>query len=107
MERIGGFKAEPLATRREAALIALTLKQLDGDCRDGLRNYAPILHIVELLDNEENSRVGLLIPDYSEKSQGRRVQDLDGKVTAQVKVDVSAASGLHCPHYRSRTRQNT
>jgi len=28
MERIGGFKAEPLAARREAALIALTLKQL-------------------------------------------------------------------------------
>jgi hypothetical protein len=34
MERIGGFKAEPLAARREAALIALTLKQLDGDCRE-------------------------------------------------------------------------
>ena len=45
MERIGGFnsfKAEPLAARREVALIALTLKQLDGGCREGLCNYAPV-----------------------------------------------------------------
>jgi hypothetical protein len=95
MKRIGGFKAEPLAARREAALIALTLKQLDGDCREGLRNYAPVLHNVELSCSKENSRrAGLLRPDYSEKSQGRRAQDFDGKVTAAVKVDVSAASGL-------------
>ena len=40
MERIGGFKAEPLAARREAALIALTLKQLVGDCRELLQKYA-------------------------------------------------------------------
>ena len=43
MERIGGFKAEPLAARREAALTALTLKQLDGDCRELLREYV-LLH---------------------------------------------------------------
>jgi hypothetical protein len=42
MERIGGFKAESLAARKEAALIALTLKQLDGGCREGLCNYAPV-----------------------------------------------------------------
>ena len=42
MERIGGFKTEPLATRREAALIALTLKQLDGDCWELLREYAHV-----------------------------------------------------------------
>ena len=71
---------EPSAARREAALIALTLKQLDGDCREGLRNYAPVLHNVELSYNKENSRrAGLLRPDYSEKSQGRRAQDSDGK----------------------------
>ena len=34
MGRIGGFKAEPLADRREGALIALTLKQLDGGCKN-------------------------------------------------------------------------
>ena len=39
-------------------------------------------------------RIQLLRPDYSEKSQGRRAQDSDGKVTAEVKVDASAASGL-------------
>ena len=37
MERIGGFKAEPLAARREAALIALSLKQLEGGCQAGMR----------------------------------------------------------------------
>ena len=42
-ERIGGFKAEPLAARREAALIALSLKQLGGDYREGLRDFAPVL----------------------------------------------------------------
>ena len=31
------------AGRREAALIALTLKQLDGDCRELLREYGPVL----------------------------------------------------------------
>jgi hypothetical protein len=51
--------------------------------------------VITLLSSEENSqRAGLLRPDYSEKSQGRRAQDSDGKVTAAVKVDVSAASGL-------------
>ena len=55
MERIGGFKAEPLAARREAALIALTLiqKQLDGDCRELLREYAPILVIVKVPEVKE------------------------------------------------------
>ena len=81
---------EPLAARREAALIAMTLEQLDGGCREGLRNYALVLHNVKLSYSNENSRrVGLLRPDYmySEKSQGRRAQDSDGKVTAAVKVD--------------------
>jgi len=67
-----GFKAEPLAARREAALIALTLKQLDGDRTVwNSRTY-----------NKENSRrrTGLLRPDYSETSQGRRAQDSDGKL---------------------------
>ena len=43
MERIGGLKAEPLTARREVARIALSLKQLGGDCREGLRDFAPIL----------------------------------------------------------------
>ena len=57
MERIGGFKAQPLANRREAALIALSFKQLDGDheCREGLREYAPLLHTVNLTDGKLNS----------------------------------------------------
>ena len=71
-----------------AALIALALKQIDSDCREGLRNHTLVLHTVEFSGNKEDSRVGLLIPDYSEKSQGRRVQDPDGKVTAEVKVGV-------------------
>ena len=49
---------------------------------------------VSICSKENSRRAGLLRPDYSEKSQGRRAQDFDGKVTAAVKVDVSAASGL-------------
>ena len=94
MERIGGFKAEPLADRREAALIELSFKQLDGECREGLREYAPLLHTVELTSGKLNSRhSGLLRPDYSEKSQSRRTSGEAGS-SAEVKVDVTAASGL-------------
>ena len=42
------YKAGPLAARRGAALIALTLKQLDGDCRELLREYAPVLVTVKV-----------------------------------------------------------
>ena len=48
MGRIRGLKAEHLAARREAALIALSLEQLDGDCREGLRDFAPVLVIVKV-----------------------------------------------------------
>ena len=74
MERIGGFRVEPLTARREAALIALSLKQLDGDCREGLRDFAPVLVIVKVLKAkiQRSRRPGLLRPDYSEKSQNRR-----------------------------------
>ena len=65
MERIGGSKAEPLAAHREAALIALTLKQLDGDCRDLLREYAPVLVTVKVPEEKvaRSRRPGLLRPD--------------------------------------------
>ena len=43
---------EPLAARREAALIALTLKQLGGDCRELLREHAPILVTVKVPEPE-------------------------------------------------------
>ena len=95
MERLGGFKAEPLAARREAALIALTLKQLDGDCRELLREYAPVLVTVKVREVKvaRNRRPGLLRPDYSEKSQGRRTSTSNFS-SAGVKVDVTLAPGL-------------
>ena len=67
MGRIGEFKAEPLAARREAALIALSLKQLDGDCREGLRDFALVLVTVKVPEAKigRNRRPGLLRPDYS------------------------------------------
>ena len=85
-------KAEPLAARREAALIALTLKQLDGDCRELLRDYAPVLVTVKVpkVKAARNRRPGLLRPDYSEKSQSRRTS----ASSAGVKVDVTLAPGL-------------
>ena len=62
LERIGGFEAELLAACREAALIALSLQQLDGDCREGLRDFAPVLVTVKVLEAkiERNRRSGLL-----------------------------------------------
>ena len=99
MERIGGFKAQPLAGRREAALVALSFKQLDGECREGLREYAPLLHTVKLADGKLNSRHnGLLRQDYSEKSQGRwtsvwRIRKFCRSQGGR-DVDVTATSGL-------------
>ena len=49
---------------------------------------------MKLTDGKLNSRhSGLLRPDYSEKSQGRRTSGESGS-SAEVKVDVTAASGL-------------
>ena len=77
MERIGGFKAQSLANRRDAALIALSFSNWRVDCtvlQATGREYAPLLHTVKLTDGKSlNSRhSGLLRPDYSEKCQGRR-----------------------------------
>ena len=67
---------------------------MDGECREGLREYARLLHTVKLTDGKLNSRHnGLLRPKYSEKSQGRRTSGESGS-SAEVKVDVTAASGL-------------
>ena len=70
-ERIGGSNAETLAACREAALIALSLKQLDDECREGFRDFAPILMIVKVPEAkiQRNQILGLLRPDYSEKNQ--------------------------------------
>ena len=81
-----------LAGPGRAALIALTLKQLDGDCREPLREYAPVLVTVKVPEVKvaRNRRPGLLRPDYSEKSQSRRTSTS----SAGVKVDVTLAPGL-------------
>jgi hypothetical protein len=107
MERIGGFKAEPLAARREAALIALSLKQLDGDCREGLRDFAPILVTVKVPEAkiQRSRRPGLLRPDYSEKSQSRRTSA--SSADDIVKVDVTIAPGLQVKDPSKRPKRCT
>ena len=107
MGRIGGFKAEPLAARREAALIALTLKQLDGDCRELLRDFAPVLVTVKVPEEKvaRSRRVGIVRPDYSEKSQGRRTSaSSSGDI---VKVDVTIAPGLQVKDPSKRPKSAT
>ena len=94
MERISGFNAQSLAGRRETALIALSFQQMDGagECREGLRGYAPLLHTVKLTDGKLNSRHSVLLrPDYSEKNQSRQTSGESGS-SAEVKVDATAVS---------------
>ena len=107
MERIGGFKAEPLAARREAALIALSLKQLGGDGREGLRDFAPVLVIVKVPEAkiQRSRRPGLLRPDYSEKSQSRRTSA--SSADGIVKVDVTIAPGLQVKDPSKRPKRCT
>jgi len=42
-ERVGRFEVESLASRREAAAVAFTLKLLDGGCRGMLKHMVPTL----------------------------------------------------------------
>ena len=42
-EKLAGFEVESLQSRREAAAVSLALKLLDGDCRPGLQQFAPVL----------------------------------------------------------------
>ena len=51
-ERIGNFTMEPLQDRRDASLIGLNFKILDGDVRGGLNDFTP--DVVDL----EPARVG-------------------------------------------------
>ena len=68
------------------------MEQLGSDCRELLREYAPVLVIVKVPEANvaRNRRQGLLRPDYSETSQGRRTSI----TSAGVKVDVTLAPGL-------------
>ena len=94
MGRSGGSKAHPPADHKEATLIALSFKQMDVECREGLHGYAPLLHTVKLVGGKFNSRhIGLPKPDYSEKSKGRLTFGAS-RSSAEVKVGVTAASGL-------------
>ena len=80
MERIGGFKAQPLADCREAALIALSFKKLDGECREGLREYAPLLHIVK--SGKLNSRQDTV--DFSDQTTRRKVKVVGSQENQEV-----------------------
>jgi hypothetical protein len=66
-ERIGGFKmTESLGTRREAALLGLTFKLLDGAGRGDLQFHAPLLEHREAPHHgrlTRNTSVGLRIKD--------------------------------------------
>ena len=66
MGRIGGFKAKP----QGGALVALTLKQLDSDCRELLREHAPVLVTVKGPEVKvaRSRRPGLLRPDLFSKA---------------------------------------
>ena len=107
MEQIGGFKVEPLAARRQAALITLSLKQLDGDCCEGLRDFAPILVTVKLPEAkfERIRRLGLLRPDYSKKIY--ITIRITSETTADdiVKVDVTIAPGLQVKDRSKRPKR--
>ena len=99
MSAICGFKAEPLADRKEAALIALSSKQLDVSAEKICVNMLLLeLHTVKVTCGKLNSRhSGLLKPDCLEKSQGRRASGESGS-SSEVKVDVAAALGLQVKH---------
>jgi len=53
-EKAGEFKVETLSSRREAALIGLIFKLLDGDGRGGLNEFVPELHTTKTRNNKSD-----------------------------------------------------
>ena len=49
-EKIGGFEAESLQCRREAACVSFSLKLLAGGCKGSLANFIPIVKVIEADD---------------------------------------------------------
>ena len=80
-------------------MIAMSLKQLDGDCREGLRDFAHEATI------QRSRRPGLLRPDYSEKIQSCRTSA--SSVDDIVKVYVTIAPGLQVKDPSKRPKRCT
>ena len=85
----------------------LTLGQLDGDCRELLRECAPVLVTVKVpeVKDARNRRPGLPRPDYSEKSQSRRTPT--SSAGAKVPVNVTLAPGLQVKDPSRRPKSAT
>ena len=83
MERIGGFKAEHLAARREAALIALTLKLLDGDCREGFNCVITLLYCTVWPWNSRTVKKTAEEPDFSDRITPKRVKIVEPRTLTE------------------------
>ena len=83
----------------------MTLEQLDGDCRELLREYAPVLVTGKAPEERvaRSRRRGLLRSDYSEKSKSHRTFES----FAGVKVDVTIAPGLQVKDLSRRPKSAT
>ena len=64
-ERLGGFKVEPLEARRDASLIGLIFKLLDGDGRGKLNDFKPKLENVNPKRKGRHTLSGLQLKDQT------------------------------------------
>ena len=56
-ERLGGFKVESLESRRDASLIGLVFKLLDGDGRGKLSSYTPEVAEIDPKKNADTQQL--------------------------------------------------
>jgi hypothetical protein len=64
-ERLGNFKVESLQSRRDASLIGLIFKLLDGDGRGKLDDFKPMLEQVDPKRKGRHTLTGLQIKDQT------------------------------------------
>ena len=66
-ERLGGFKVESLASRRDASLFGLMFKFLDGGGRGHLNNFTPTITEVDPAHKGRHTVTGLQLVDKTNR----------------------------------------
>ena len=64
-EKLGGFKVESLESRRDASLIGLLFKVLDGDGRGKLDDFKPTIETLDPIRKGRHTTTGLQLKDQT------------------------------------------
>ena len=66
VEKLGDFKVESLESRRDASLVGLLFKLLDGDGRGKLNDFTPIVTNLAPTQKGRHTIIGLQLVDQTD-----------------------------------------